>query len=345
MKFDHDAQRRLLRLIQSDADDPESQPATPDKARSDATGDAELLDAYSRAVVGVVDTVSPAVIGLSGRSGRRQTGIGSGFVITPDGYALTNSHVVDGQRKLTATTQEGDRLDAGVVGDDPLTDLAVIRIAARSLPYARLGDSDALRVGQLAIAMGNPLGFQSTVSTGVISALGRSLRSREGRLIENIIQHAAPLNPGNSGGPLVDSHGRVVGINTAIVAMAQGLGFAVPANTAKWVISELLTHGSVQRAYLGITATVAPIQRQTARQVDLLSDRAVEVVSVDPNGPALAAGILPGDMIVAVNDRLVTNVDDLHRLLTAVGKERPAVLTVARGGQKFEVPVELRFSR
>ena len=269
----------------------------------------------------------------------------SGFVITPDGYALTNSHVVHGCDKLTATTGEGDRLDADIVGDDAATDLALIRLAARDLPTSEIGDSDTLRVGQLVIAIGDPLGLHSTVSTGVVSALGRSMRGQEGRLIDNIIQHSAPLNPGNSGGPLVDSHGRVIGINTAIVALAQGLGFAIPANTAKWVVGELMTQGRVRRPCLGIAATVVAIPRHLVRELDLLSSRGVEVVSVEPGGPASLAGIVPDDLIVAVNDRVVTSVDDLHRLLTDFQNQALLTLTIVRGERQLQIDVHPDVSR
>ncbi len=229
---------QLLRLIQSDsnaksgghADSEHEKPAA--QARATAVDDANLLDAYSQAVIHVVETVGRATIGIMPPRAARNGGQGSGFVITPDGYALTNSHVAHGRNKLTASTKEGDRLDAELIGDDPATDLALVRLAARDLPICTLGDSDALRVGQLVIAIGNPLGFDSTVSTGVVSAVGRSMRSQDGRLIESIIQHTAPLNPGNSGGPLVDSRGHVVGVNTAVIPMAQSIGFSVPANTA-----------------------------------------------------------------------------------------------------------------
>ena len=201
---------------------------------------------------------------ISTRHDDRPAGAGSGFLLTPDGYALTNSHVVHGRPNVQATTEDGDTLSAELIGEDPATDLALLRLAARDLPFAELGDSQTLQVGQLVIAMGNPLGFQSTVSTGVVSAVGRAMRGQEGRLIENIVQHTAPLNPGNSGGPLVDSHGRVVGINTAVIAMAQGLGFAVPSATARWVVGELISHGRVRRLALGISATVVPLPRRLA---------------------------------------------------------------------------------
>jgi S1-C subfamily serine protease len=294
-------------------------------------GDADLLDAYSQAVIHVVETVSAAVVSITGRGADGRGGAGSGFIVTPDGYALTNSHVIDDRAKLTAETAEGDRLRAEIVGDDPATDLAVVRLAANSLPYAQLGDSDALRVGQLVIAMGSPLGLQSTVSTGVVSALGRSMRARDGRLIENIIQHAAPINPGNSGGPLVDSRGLVVGINTAIIAMAQGLGFAIPSGTAQWVLQEILAHGRVRRRQLGIVAQVTRLPRSLVRELDLLADQGVEVRDTVPRGIADRAGIREGDIIVALAGRLVTSIDDLHRLLMTVPTDQAFEVTVIRG--------------
>ena len=330
---------RSLQRIQTDSDRSNDSPGgQPDRAQHH---DTDLLDAYSRAVVGVVENVSPAVIGIGPRGNQQRGGSGSGFLITPDGYALTNSHVVHGRDVVSARTSDGDRLDAELIGDDPATDLALVRLAARDLPAAGLGDSDTLRVGQLVIAMGDPLGLHSTVSAGVVGALGRSMRGQEGRLIDNIVQHSAPLNPGNSGGPLVDSHGRVTGINTAIIAMAQGLGFAISANTAKWVVGELLTHGQVRRPYLGITATVVPVPRSLVRDLDLLSDRAVEVVATEPQGPAAAAGVQPGDVIVAVNDRVTTSVDDLHRLLSDLHRQPLLTLTLIRGARKLEADVRV----
>lgn len=313
------------------SDDQPRQPAS-------AAADAELLDAYSRAVIGVVQRVGPSVVSLSGDDG--SAGMGSGFVLTPDGYLLTNSHVVHGRPKLRATTQEGDVLRADLVGDDPSTDLAVVRAAARDLPYAELGSSEGLQVGQLVIAMGNPFGFQSTVSTGVVSAVGRAMRGDQGRLIENIVQHTAPLNPGNSGGPLVDSRGHVVGVNTAIIALAQGLGFAIPAATARWVVSELLSHGKVRRLSLGIAGTVVPLARAIARNLDLLTDTAVEVKSVMAGGPAEQAGLHVGDLIVLAGGRIVTGIDDLHRLLSGFRAPRSVLLTVVRARRLIEVTVE-----
>ncbi|MGQ0636676.1 MAG: S1C family serine protease [Planctomycetaceae bacterium] len=327
----------FLRRVANDQSPAADSGASTGQSPASAPADADLLDAYSRAVIGVVQNVGPSVVSVSGRDGSR--GMGSGFVLTPDGYMLTNSHVVHGRTKLTATTQEGDVLPADLVGDDSATDLAVLRIASRDLPYAELGNSDGLQVGQLVIAMGNPYGFQSTVSTGVVSAVGRAMRAEQGRLIENIVQHTAPLNPGNSGGPLVDSRGRVMGVNTAIIALAQGLGFAVPAAAAQWVVSELLSHGRVRRLWLGISGTAVPLPRALARTLDLLTDTAVEIKSVADGGPARQAGLREGDLIVLANGRIVTGVDDLHRLLSGFRAPREVVLSLVRGGALVEVTV------
>jgi S1-C subfamily serine protease len=270
------------------------------------------------------------VISVAGHDSGGRGGAGSGFIVTPDGYAITNSHVIDDRPRLVGETTDGDRLRAELVGDDPATDLAVIRLAANGLPHAQLGDSEALRVGQLVIAMGSPLGLQSTVSTGVVSALGRSMRARDGRLIENIVQHAAPINPGNSGGPLVDSRGFVIGINTAIIAMAQGLGFAIPSKTAEWVLQEILSHGRVRRRQLGIVAQVTRLPRALVRELDLVADQGVEVREVAPRSVADRAGIRPDDVIVALAGRLVTSIDDLHRLLMTVPADQGYDLTIIR---------------
>ncbi len=333
-RFDRDA---LLRRIADGASASPQRPGPTQPAHSDH----ELLDAYSQAVIGVVRTVGPAVVSVSwGRRTGDRSAAGSGFLLTPDGFALTNSHVVNGRSRVLALTDEGDAIQADLIGDDPATDLALIRLAARDLPYAELGDSEKLQAGQLVIAIGNPLGFQSTVSTGVVSAVGRALRSQQGRLIENIVQHTAPLNPGNSGGPLVDSRGRVVGINTAIIALAQGLGFAVPANTARWVIQELLVHGSVRRLSLGITAATVVLPRRLVRSLDLLADQGVGVQEVLPGGPARAAGLRAEDVIVAVNGRCVSGVDDLHRLLATLPLDRPMVVQVVRDERLLELEVQ-----
>lgn len=311
---------------------------------SPEAADVELLDAYSRAVTTVVDAVGPTVVSISiGKQspGNRpeEMGAGSGFFIAPDGYILTNSHVVQKARQMRAIQEDGTTLEATLVGKDSATDLAVIRTNGSSLPYVTLGDSNLLRVGQLVIAIGNPYGFQSTVSTGVLSALGRALRSRDGRLIENIIQHTAPLNPGNSGGPLVDSRGRVVGINTAIIALAQGIGFSIPSNTAKWVVSQLLTHGKVRRGFLGIAGGQRLLDRRLIRFHNLSGEHAVEVISVDPKGPAGQAGIRKGDLIVSIKGQDVVSVDDLHRFLSEWPIGSPVTITIIRGGERADMIV------
>lgn len=317
---------------------------SPQPARPEADGtasDLELLDAYSRAVIGVVDALGPTVICIEPPRGEERGGTGSGVLLTSDGYALTNSHVAAGRGLLTAVTEDGDRLDAEVVGDDPHTDLALLRLAARELPFAELGDSDGLRVGQLVIAMGNPLGFRSTVSTGVVSATGRTMRGVGGRLIENIVQHTAPLNPGNSGGPLVDTRGRVLGVNTAIIAMAQGLGFAVPSNTAQWVVGELIAHGRVRRRWLGITGTTVVVPRALVRELDLVSEDGVEVLALDPHGPAAKAGVRNGDVIVAAAGRVITTLDDLSRIVAHTPAGRALTLSIIRYQRIVGVQVEL----
>ena len=318
--------------------------ALPSEVSPEAAGDEELLDAYSRSVINVVEQVGPAVVNIttgkrSPERGLDQIGAGSGVVIAPDGYILTNNHVVHQAGRLQVTLTEGSSLPADLVGSDPPTDLAVIRAHGSHLPYAKLGDSARLRVGQLIIAIGNPLGFQSSVSAGVVSALGRSLRSMEGRLIENIIQHTAPLNPGNSGGPLTDSRGRVVGINTAIIAMAQGIGFAIPANTARLVVSQLLCYGRVRRGFLGLAGRQRPLHRRMVRFYHLDRDFAVEVAGVDPQGPAKRAGLKEGDLIVAMDGQAVATVDDLHRFLAEKPFDRPVTLTVIRGQEQLDLTV------
>ena len=306
--------------------------------------DSSLLDAYSRAVVSVVERVGPAVVSLTAgarRAGRDGgvVGTGSGVIVTPDGYVLTNSHVVSGASKVQITLTDGRTLGATLVGDDPATDVAVVRADTSGLPAATLGESATLRAGQLVVAIGNPLGFQSTVSAGVISALGRSLRSATGRLIENIIQTDVALNPGNSGGPLVDTRAHVIGVNTAIIAMAQGLSFAIPIDTAKWVLSEFLTRGRVRRAYLGLTGQTRPVDRRLARELALTSARAVEVLGVEARGPAAVAGVREGDLLIAVNDRPVQSVDDLHRMLVGWPAGEAIKVTLLRAERRLDLAV------
>jgi S1-C subfamily serine protease len=310
----------------------------------DAIDDGTLLDAYSRTVVSAVETVGPAVVSIAigGRAGAPVDGgmgAGSGVIIAPDGYVLTNSHVVHRAASLEVMLTDGRAFGAILVGADAATDLAVIRVNASGLPAARLGVSATLRVGQLVIAIGNPLGFQSTVSAGVVSALGRAFRSTQGRLIENVIQTDVALNPGNSGGPLVDSGTRVVGINTAVIAMAQGLSFAIPIDTAQWVVSQLLTRGRVARAYLGFTGQPRSLDRRLARAYHLPTRQAVEIVGVDAQGPASRAGLREGDLLVAVNGRPVETVDDVHRMLVAWPIGEPLTVTVLRGAARFDLAV------
>ena len=331
--------QRVFNLIKDDGE--AGEPLHRCEVSAEGRGDVELLDAYSRAVITVVDAVGPAVVGISAKSERKpaQGGSGSGVIITPDGYILTNDHVVRGAKRLTATLQDGTSLDAALIGADPATDLALIRADGSTLPYASIGESSALRVGQLVIAIGNPFGFQSTVSTGVVSALGRALRSSDGRLIEDIIQHTAPLNPGNSGGPLVDSRGRVVGLNTAIIVMAQGIGFSIPSDTAKWVVSQLLTLGRVRRGHLGITAQQRPLARRLVRFYQLAAEYGVEVMAVAPQSPASIGGIKEGDLIVAIDGHEVTSVDHIHRFLAEWPVGNPVRLNIIRGQDRMEVDV------
>jgi S1-C subfamily serine protease len=311
---------------------------SPDSSRKSGSrsnvNDSDLLDAYSRAVIHVVETVSPAVISVEGED--RHGGIGSGFLVSSDGYAITNHHVADHRARLIGRTTDGDRVDAVLVGSDPACDVAVLKLAASDLPTTSLGDSDGLKVGQLVVAIGSPLGLQSTVSTGVISALGRSMRGQDGRLIENVVQHSAPINPGNSGGPLVDSHGQVVGVNTAIIAMTQGLGFAVSGSTVGWIFNEILEHGRVRRRQLGIVATNIRVPRQLIVEHDLLSDTGVEVIELEQGGDAERNGIVTGDVIVSINDRIVSTVDDIHRLMTTLPMEIPLSVSIIRGTRKLE---------
>jgi len=294
--------------------------------------DLELLDAYSRAVVGAVQRVSPAVVHVQVRqkNNHEDGGAGSGFVFTPDGFILTNSHVVHGASEIAVTTVEGDRFPAEVVGDDPDTDLAVIRgrTSASSVP---LGSSRTLAVGQLVIAVGNPLGFQHTVTAGVVSALGRTMRSRSGRLIDGVVQTDAALNPGNSGGPLVDSQGRVVGVNTATIMGAQGICFAIGADTAEFVASHLIRDGKIRRSYVGLLGQGVPLHRRIVRYYDLPADRGLLVEGVVSGSPAQRAGLQERDVIVRFAGEPVSGVDDLHRLLTAGRSGLAAEIEVVRG--------------
>src|SRR5205807_2198778 len=303
-----------------------------------------LLDAYSRAVVGAAEKVSPSVVKIdvtprvSTRRGDReaQSG-GSGFIFTPDGLILTNSHVVHRAARIEVSSNDGRRFPATVIGDDPATDLAVIQIDGPALVAVPLGDSQELRVGQLVIAIGNPYGFQYTVTAGVVSALGRSLRSQSGRLIDDVIQTDAALNPGNSGGPLVTSEGKVVGVNTATIMMAQGLCFAIGINTAKFVASRLLRDGRIRRSYIGVVAQATPLNRRLVRFHDLLGDSGVLVLSVEAASPAERAGLREGDVIIALGGKSVAGVDDLHRLLSDLPAGVRTEVRILRRTEKLAV--------
>jgi S1-C subfamily serine protease len=337
-----DATRRTLQVINNEGGE-QSLPR-PCEVGSAEKSNVELLDAYSRAVITVAEAVGPAVVSIStgtkSKNGELEAaGAGSGVIIAPDGYVLTNDHVVHGSKHMVVSLTDGTSHAASLVGTDPATDLAVIRADSANLPFATLGESAALRVGQLVIAIGNPFGFQSTVSTGVVSALGRALRSREGRLIENIIQHTAPLNPGNSGGPLVDSRGRIVGLNTAIIMGAQGIGFSIPSDTAKWVVPQLITLGRVRRGYLGIAAQQRPLSRRTARYFNLTQASVVDVLSVTRGGPAAQGGMKKGDLIVALNGTAITTVDLLQKFLADWPIGKPLKVSVLRVQERLEIDV------
>jgi S1-C subfamily serine protease len=295
----------------------------------------EALDAYSQVVVRVAELLRPAVVNLRSGRGRRE-GSGSGILFTPDGFLLTNHHVVGGSQRVRVRLGDGREVEGRVVGNDPWTDLAVVQAEGGGLPHATLGDSAKLRVGQLVVAIGSPFGFESTVTAGVVSALGRTLRSITGHLVDNVIQTDAALNPGNSGGPLVDSRGQVIGINTAIIQPAQGICFAIPINMAKDVLPQLLKHGRVVRGYLGLHARNVPVPAALRRRFGLTQTTAVEVSAVEPGGPADQAGLEEDDLIVALAERPTASVDDLHRLLTELPVEVPAAVMLLRGERRLE---------
>ncbi len=329
----------ILQLLKESASEAERHIERPDDAeRSDS-----LLDAYSAAVVGAVERVGPSVAHLevwSGnsarpRSPRADSGSGSGFVFTPDGFLLTNSHVVDGAATVRASFADGSSYAADVVGQDPDTDLAVLRIDAPTLIAARLGDSTRLRAGQVVIAIGNPLGFASTVTSGVVSGLGRTMRSKSGRLIDSVIQTDAALNPGNSGGPLVDSRGDVVGINTAIITGAQGICFAIPVSTAHVVIPQLIREGRVQRGWIGVSGQTIQLSRRRVQVSHLAAAGAVLVTDIAPRSPADRAGLRQRDIIIAFAGTDVRTVDDLHRLLSQDVVNRKSDITVLRDGAQI----------
>ncbi|HEY1788917.1 MAG TPA: trypsin-like peptidase domain-containing protein [Verrucomicrobiae bacterium] len=314
--------------------------------------DSELFDSYSRTIANVVGRVGSAVVNIrthksAGRQrGQESGGSGSGFIIAPDGFILTNSHVVHGADKLEVTLADGQMFSAALIGEDPESDLAVIRInAPQQLPYAHLADSKAVRVGQIAVAIGSPFGFQQTVTAGVVSALGRSMRSQAGRLIDNVIQTDAALNPGNSGGPLVNSRGEVIGVNTAVILPAQGICFAIASNTAEFVAAWLIKEGRIRRSWIGVMGQNAPIHRRVARFHHLAAEYGVLVVGTEPGSPAARAGLREGDVLVAFAGESVSSIDELHHHLIARVIGVPTVFTVIRHTEKLELvitPEELK---
>jgi S1-C subfamily serine protease len=307
----------------------EEAPQPPDPPADDD----EALDAFSRVVIRVSEALRPAVVNLRGMRGR---GEGSGVLFTPDGFLLTNHHVIQGQKRVRVRLNDGRELTGRVVGADPWTDLAIVQAEDSGLPHARFGDSTQLRVGQLVVAIGSPFGFDSTVTAGVVSALGRTLRSITGHMVDNVIQTDAALNPGNSGGPLVDSRGMVIGVNTAVILPAQGICFAIPINMAKHILPQLMQHGRVVRGYLGLHARNVPIPQHLARRYELTQKTGVEVQAVESGGPAEQAGILEDDVIISLGEQPTASVDDLHKLLTQLPVGVPASILVLRGDRRIE---------
>lgn len=326
--------------------------AGPELARSTtelASDESALLDAYSQAIVHAVERVSPAVVHLEitarGARGQQAGGSGSGFFFTPDGFLITNSHVVSGAESVRATLSDGSMYTAHFVGADPDTDLAVLKVDHSAPGFAVLGDSSQLRPGQLVVAIGNPLGFEATVTAGVVSALGRTMRSQTGRLIDGVVQTDAALNPGNSGGPLVTSRGDVIGVNTAVIAGAQGICFAIPSRTAEFVASRLMRDGRVRRAFLGVAGQSIRLTRRQADRYHLAAPGAVLVTNVESGSPAFNAGLMPRDLLVGIGDVPITSVDDMHRVLAEEAIGHPVTLVFFRGGARTEsavTPLERR---
>ncbi|HET7538059.1 MAG TPA: trypsin-like peptidase domain-containing protein [Candidatus Didemnitutus sp.] len=317
---------------------------TPAASRIPPVADEPLFDAYSNAVTSAVDAAAPAVVHIEVRARRSSEnepagGSGSGFFLSPDGYALTNSHVVHGASDLFVHLSDGRRLRADLVGEDPHTDLAVVRVSSDPLPHLPLADSDRVRPGQIAIALGSPMGFQQTVTAGIVSGLGRSLRTQSGRSIDNIIQTDAALNPGNSGGPLLNSRAEVIGVNTAIIRPAQGICFAIASNLARWVAGWLIKDGRIRRSYLGVGGQTAPLLRTVARTYHLEQETGVMISHLAPHSPAVVAGLREGDIIIALDTHPVRTVSDLHQLLTADYIDLPATLTVIRLTERIVFPV------
>lgn len=330
----------------------DSEPAALIEPVANSNAGADALDAYSRAVIGAAERVSPSIVNInvkqlvparpgSNRPSVERPGSGSGFIFTPDGFILTNSHVVHDSTSIEVIVADGGQYTAELVGDDPGTDLAVIRITAPNhLTSVMMGDSQAVRVGQLVIALGNPYGFSSTVTAGVVSALGRSLRSVSGRLIDNVIQTDAALNPGNSGGPLVNANGEVIGVNTAIIAQAQGICFAIGINTAKFVAGRLIKDGKIRRGYIGIAGQNVQIHRRVVRYYNLPKDKGVLVMSIEQNSPSRKADLTMGDIIIAFDNEPITDIDDLQQMLAEKEIGASAILTVIRRTERLELEVK-----
>ncbi len=341
--------RSEIELLDSEITNPNGPTESATSSRIN-TSEEDLMDAYSRAVISASEKISPSVVYIevrhetdrsrgSRRAPQQARGGGSGFVVTPDGFVLTNSHVVHGTTQIEVTLSDGHKYHADLIGDDPDTDLAVIRINAPNLIPAQLGDAQKVRVGQLVIAIGNPYGFQYTVTAGVVSALGRSLRAQSGRLMDDVIQTDAALNPGNSGGPLVNSRGEVIGVNTAMIASAQGICFATSIDTAKFIASRLIRDGRVSRSYIGLAGQNVPLPRRIVRYYDLAVASGIMITSHLGNSPAKRAGTLEGDVIVGFDNRPISGIDELHKLLTEERIGRRSSLVVIRGTEKLSLEV------
>jgi S1-C subfamily serine protease len=341
-----------IELLMNEASEPQRAAAEPL-----AQTDDDAMDAYSRAVITAAEKVSPSVVYIEveqpiksrrpnlPRMPQERRGSGSGFIFTPDGFILTNSHVVHGAKKIEVTLSDGHKYQADLIGDDPDTDLAVIRINAPNLVPAQLGEAQKIRVGQLVVAIGNPYGFQYSVTAGVVSALGRSLRAQSGRLMDAVIQTDAALNPGNSGGPLINSSGEVIGVNTAMILPAQGICFATSIDTAKFVASRLIRDGKVSRSYIGLAGQNVPLPRRIVRYYNLAVESGIFVISFENESPARKGGLREGDIIIGFDDRPIAGIDDLHKLLTEDRIGKKSLLTVVRGVDKLTIEVTPEESR
>src|SRR6266404_5293001 len=342
--------KQEIELLSDERFDSEDARTTKDELANSEPAE-DLMDAYSRAVITAAEKVSPSVVYIEiqqpvrGRRGngprmpRETRGSGSGFIFTPDGFILTNSHVVNSAKKIEVTVSDGHKYQADLIGDDPDTDLAVIRINAPNLVPAQLGEAQKIRVGQLVVAIGNPYGFQYSVTAGVVSALGRSLRAQSGRLMDAVIQTDAALNPGNSGGPLINSRGEVIGVNTAMILPAQGICFATSIDTAKFVASRLIRDGKVSRSYIGLAGQNVPLPRRTVRYYNLTVESGIFVISFENDSPARKGGLREGDIIIGFDDRPIAGIDDLHKLLTEERIGKKASLLVIRGTEKLAIEV------